>query len=636
MALYDYQYDIAAIIILTALFFIYMLKPGIKTKSNRIFLILMGFDFVAAWVDVFSTLGLSFPDKYPVLLTQLCTYGYLFFYNMLSVLFFEYVDSKAKVNKARKPANIIGLVITLYYFIGAMTTHWTHLFSYVDSNGVYGHGPLMITLYIIAGILFVLEAVLIVQGRKNFNKYQFMACITFLVIMTTSVIVQFVYARALIGQLVMGMILVFVYSAFENPAYYNFGQTSCFNRTAFRQNIYYRPQKKGDFNIVGFEIQDYEYYRRGAGTRTVRELSDAIAEHINRTYGKNAFILHEDRFAIIVEEKGDIEPTVDELTEYFSKPIKLVDAEMQVSALIVPIVDITPKFSTEDVEGLVEYRLSNPDDRMPTASIIENALKVEHNRASLLHIIKRAIANDEFKVFIQPIRSVETGRYESAEALLRLIDPEIGFINPEELVTTAEENGYIDEIGEIIFRKVCQFISESGVCEKGLLKYIEVNVSPKQCTKKSFAAGFINIMKEYKIEPSWINLEITETAHMAHEDVLFSNIDKLSKYGVGFSIDDYGSGFASADYLIKLPVSIVKIDKMILWQAMENKSAMTVLVRTMALIKELGYHIVVEGVETEEMAALLRENGCDYMQGYLYSKPLPMSEYEKFLIDNNN
>ncbi|MBR1692680.1 MAG: EAL domain-containing protein, partial [Lachnospiraceae bacterium] len=209
---------------------------------------------------------------------------------------------------------------------------------------------------------------------------------------------------------------------------------------------------------------------------------------------------------------------------------------------------------------------------------------------------------------------------------------ELGFIRPEEFIPIAEKNGRIIEIGEIVFRKVCEFMSGSGCLDLGV-HYIEINLSPIQCYHEELADTFLKIMQEYQIEPSYINLEITETAEMESGGIriLQRNMRQMNEKGVSFSIDDFGSGFAAIDYLLRLPVSIVKIDKSILWQAMKDKDAMVVLRNTMQMIKDIDKRIVVEGVETEEMAAILRDYGCDYMQGYLYSKPIPGEEYLAFL-----
>jgi EAL domain-containing protein (putative c-di-GMP-specific phosphodiesterase class I) len=199
----------------------------------------------------------------------------------------------------------------------------------------------------------------------------------------------------------------------------------------------------------------------------------------------------------------------------------------------------------------------------------------------------------------------------------------------------SEDDGSILDIGDIVFKKVCKFINESQCVKENGVHYIEVNLSPVQCVHENIVDRLRAIMKKCAVAPKWINFEITETAQYNEDESMHHNIEKLYNNGSCFSIDDYGSGFASADYLFKLPVDIVKIDKSILWQAMENPNAMTVLKNTMNMVKELGKKIVVEGVENQEMVDILTSFGCDYMQGYFFSKPVPAEEYVKFLQEKN-
>ena len=170
-------------------------------------------------------------------------------------------------------------------------------------------------------------------------------------------------------------------------------------------------------------------------------------------------------------------------------------------------------------------------------------------------------------------------------------------------------------------------------CSDYGVNYIEINLSPVQCRQVNLVDSLVGMMREYDISPEKINLEITETAQLEGAEMmkLTGIMNRLHNYGVTFSIDDFGSGFAAIDYLVRLPVDLVKIDKGILWQAMEDKVAMMVLKHTIRMIKEVDKKIVVEGVETEEMVDLLVAEGCDYLQGYYFSKPIPQEQYLEFL-----
>lgn len=265
-----------------------------------------------------------------------------------------------------------------------------------------------------------------------------------------------------------------------------------------------------------------------------------------------------------------------------------------------------------------------------------NSIKLEINKKeTILRAIEKAIINQSFDVYYQPIYNIKTKKYESAEALIRLFDDELGFVNPEELIIIAEQNGYINQIDEIVFNKVCKFISQNNL-EKFGVQYIEINLSPIQCLKADLVYNYFKIMQKYNISPNQINLEITETAKFTNEEQIIKNLKLFDKKGISLSIDDYGSGFASINYLTKLPISYVKIDKEILWASLKDNKAMIILKNTIKMLKELGKKIIIEGVETQDMVNFLEDEDCDYNQGYYFSKPINDENYLRFLKEKNN
>ena len=198
----------------------------------------------------------------------------------------------------------------------------------------------------------------------------------------------------------------------------------------------------------------------------------------------------------------------------------------------------------------------------------------------------------------------------------------------------AEENGMIIDIGELVFRQVCTFIKTHDMKALGL-DYIEVNLSFVQCIQENLAQQMADIMQEYGIDPHQINFEITETASSVKAQTLLKNMDQLIVLGSTFSMDDYGTGFSTANYLVNLPLQLVKIDKSILWSAMEDEDAFIILHHTVEMLNALHKKIIVEGVETQKMVEVLTKMQCDYLQGFLYSKPLPEEEFVRFLTENN-
>ena len=197
----------------------------------------------------------------------------------------------------------------------------------------------------------------------------------------------------------------------------------------------------------------------------------------------------------------------------------------------------------------------------------------------------------------------------------------MGFISPDEFIPVAEKKGLILEIGDYVFREVCHFMTEQKIWELGI-ETIHINLSVVQCMQEQLYEQLVRIMDEYQVDYFRVHLEITETAAVVSEDTLWANMQRLIDVGVEFALDDYGTGFSNTMAVIKYPFRTIKLDKSMVWDSMKNKKAMSVLKHSISMIKDMNMDVVAEGVEEQEQAHKLAEMGCDYFQGYYYSKPV--------------
>lgn len=629
--LYDYQYDIGAIIISTLLLVIYGLKNKYRTKSNHIFYIMTTSNLMASIFDLISCFTISFPENFPIVLNYAVSMGFLFCYNMMSIFYFAYVDAIGKVEKYRKFAKITQIVTTLYLAITIFTTPFTHLIFYFDENLKYCHGLLMPTLYILPFIIFILDIVVLIEGKSRFNKYQVATSIMLIASMSIAVIVNIIFPHVLIGQMVISIIMVFIYIAHENPAYFTYKDTQCLNRHAFNRKIKEMIKENKSFDAIIIEQTNLNYLNQNNSSTEMEKIHRKIAETLYLNFKEKVYNFSSNKYIVLIPH-DKLSDSINTINRIFSQPFKSTILTLTINIKVSTIISAN-EYSSKEIELLAEYNNDNiieNDTQEAIKQIRENITK----KQDIQNAIEKAIQNDSFQVYYQPIYDVNKGKYRSAEALIRLFDDDLGFINPEELIIIAENRGYIEKIGEIVFKKVCKFIHDNNIKNLGL-EYIEINLSPIQCANKNIVDTFSKIMESYNVNPSQINLEITETAQLSNDLQVLKNIELFNNMGVKFSIDDYGSGFASANYLVKLPVSLVKIDKDILWMAMKDENAMTILKNTIKMIKELNKEIVVEGVEDEKMVEMLKREKCDFNQGYFFSKPINDKDFIEFLNTNN-
>lgn len=636
MLRYHPQYCVCAIVATVILFVMYFMKRNFKTRKNRIFLIMLIDNLLAASVNITTFYVISFPEQYPLWVSYLSNLFYLSVYNLMAVLFLLYVDSMTKIPSMQRPVKIIAGVILCYDLLLLWTSPFTHLAVYFNEKLEYLHGSLMWTLYVTAFLAVITANIMFLWVRKKFNFYQTFSITCFVFGVFGSVVFQVFHPSHVISNFSVAMALFFLYTAFENQAYYLFGDTPCYNKKAFIRTIHLYKKTKRPYGVLAIKIEEYENAIHALGRIGAEQLPERVAERISLEFGKMAYCIDVDTFALVGEYAQDELELAGRVEKTFSLPFELETEEHVLKANIKPVMTWIP-VSDVDIEGYeMAEVLQGLDDSISTGVVVVDDawkwIQPVRREKEVLGILDKAIRNQQFEVYYQPIQEVMTKEFLCAEALVRLKDQDGKFISPEEFIPIAEKNGRIGEIGNFVFREVCRFMSEEKLTEKGV-SYIELNLSPAQCRQRELSDYFLKVMDEYGIAPHRINLEITETAEMESLGMskLHEIMNLLHDHGVTFSLDDFGSGFAALNYLISLPVDIVKIDKSILWQAMEDEKSKTILKNTMFMIKEIGKSIVVEGVETEEMAEILRNFGCDYMQGYLYSKPITAAEYLEFL-----
>lgn len=212
--------------------------------------------------------------------------------------------------------------------------------------------------------------------------------------------------------------------------------------------------------------------------------------------------------------------------------------------------------------------------------------------------------------------------------MIRLNDEKYGFISPQLLISAAEQNGTIHEIGDFVLDSVCELI-ESDVFKETGLEYVELNVSAVEYMQVNLAERILNIISKHNVSMDQLNLEITETAFVSSQNTVMENLNKLSKAGLTFSLDDYGTGYSNIQRVVTMPLKIVKIDKSFV-DEIANERMFSVIKNTINMLKDMNVEILVEGIETKELAEQFEAFKCQFIQGYYFSKPLPKQQFIEF------
>ncbi len=258
------------------------------------------------------------------------------------------------------------------------------------------------------------------------------------------------------------------------------------------------------------------------------------------------------------------------------------------------------------------------------------------NHLQLIQDLRLALNAREFHLVYQPQINITDGRLTGFEALIRWQNQERGFVSPLEFIPAAEETGLIIPLGRWVISEACQQLR--SMCDSGLIDedvVMTVNLSVLQFQDDELIHFIQSNLKRYQLKPGQFEVELTETVLMENLEDALKKLEALKALGILISIDDFGTGYSSLGYLKRLPVNIVKVDRSFVMDIPADKEDMEITAAVIAMAHKLNYEVVAEGVETEEQLQFLESCGCDYGQGYYFSRPLPSSELEQFCDEFN-
>lgn len=360
-----------------------------------------------------------------------------------------------------------------------------------------------------------------------------------------------------------------------------------------------------------------------------------VANRIESCLRKSDFIfrLGGDEFTVILTNLSkdiDAAKVAQNVLDAVSQPLSLTNYELY------PTISIGISLHPVDGQG-VEVLVKNSDMAMYSAKETGNQYRFyteEMNvramdRVKLEGRLRTALQQDQFSLYYQPLVDKDQ-KIAGMEALIRWIHPEMGLVPPDKFIPIAEETGIIVPIGEWVIRQACKQTREWH--QRGYADlYVAVNLSPRQFGQANLVELVEHILEDTGLSHQYLKLEITESSVMENPEEAISKMKKLHDRGIKISIDDFGTGYSSLSYLKRFPVDTLKIDRSFVREVTRNNDDREIIKTIIAMARSLRLDVVAEGVETLEQQDFLSDQGCQYMQGYLFSRPLPGPEFEQLL-----
>ncbi|HSW70161.1 MAG TPA: EAL domain-containing protein [Gammaproteobacteria bacterium] len=334
-----------------------------------------------------------------------------------------------------------------------------------------------------------------------------------------------------------------------------------------------------------------------------------------------------DEFIILLNDIGHTKfasPVAEKLLQICSEPIKIEHHEFSLTASIGISIYPNDGISLEDLQRNADIAMYN--SKHAGGGVFQyftKKMNIEaHEHIKMEAALRRAISNNEFVLYYQPKLNLKDGSIESVEALIRWESSELGLVNPSQFIPLAEETGLIMQIGEWALREACR-ANKAWQTEGYQPICVAVNLSPKQFYHQDIAQLVVSVLDETGLDAKYLELEITETAVMDNVESTIKKLNDIKERGVRISVDDFGTGYTSINYLKKFPVNILKIDQSFIKNIPSNQNNTAITSAVIALAHILGMKVVAEGVETAEQLLYLADNNCDIVQGYYLSRPLP-------------
>lgn len=633
MTYLNLAYDYAAAFFLLMLMVWYITEKKVPLKSYRFFFYVILTAFLATILEIMTFEMSRFPERYSFNVTYTIMSWQMFFIHTFITCLAYCLLNMAHVD-VRKNRKLLYLFMVSWIMLIVICLFNPQL-QWAVELGSRGYAEIGVgyLLYVIDACMLTTMAWLLIRKKNDF-KFLTTPLVAFLIISATVAGIVQILNYALMLNLVITIFLMVMYLFQQSPDAVTDKLTEQFSRLFFGEYLKDCFIEEKIFSVIVVDLDDFKFINQNYGVNVGDILLHQVGKYLEGMKPSGlVFHFEADQFCVIVDRRKHSANTMaEEIKERFTVPWNLDKQEIMMSATIC-IVDCPE--DANSAEGLVEvidYAMES-SKRLKKGKIThahEIELEKIQTAKSIEKVVKEAIAKDKIMVYYQPIYSVEKKHYNSAEALARLYDEKLGWIPPDVFITTAERCGLIIELGELILHKVCSFIKNNELSRTSI-EYIEVNVSPLQLMQKGFADKMLGIMKQYDVSPSQINVEITETAMMASFAIVDENLTKLIDNKIAISLDDYGSGYAGINYINKMPFELIKIDRMIVQDAFKEKKAGITLEHTVAMLNALELDIVAEGVETEEMRDLLVDFGCQYLQGWYYSKAVSETEFMQLI-----
>lgn len=411
--------------------------------------------------------------------------------------------------------------------------------------------------------------------------------------------------------------------------------TGLYSKAFFYQKVKERLAENPDHDycIISTNIENFTLYNDSFGREAGDQLLKEAAELFQKYTGEGSVCgrYSGDRYLCMAEKKqtDDLKNTIgsilsDGLFKNGQLSVKFGIYEITDRSITVEQMCDRALLVVDSISGKYDQHVAVYDDDMREKMLHEKVIT---------DCMEEALAEKQFVVYYQPKINLEKSALTGAEALVRWIHPEWGFMSPAEFIPLFEKNGFISHLDEYVWECVCRQLKEWK--DKGYpLVPVSVNVSRADIYHEHLVDIFRNLVEKYDIDPFYLHLEITESAYTENPDQIIETANQLRHLGFVIEMDDFGSGYSSLNILSQMSIDVLKLDYKFIQNELARPAEKSLIEDVINMAHRLCLTVVAEGVETREQEQRLRMAGCDIGQGFLFARPIPVDEFEKMLLNS--
>ncbi|MCR5432061.1 MAG: EAL domain-containing protein [Lachnospiraceae bacterium] len=627
-------FDLTALLVSVIMLFTYYIRRNIFMKSGYYYSLYLSLLILLSVSEI--VLDLSHADMAsmsPRFWYSVKVIGVFitYFLTYIVLRYFWAVMNLKKIGKAFRIVILVYVLIMTFIIVATPFTGWVLKFE----NGQVIRGVLYLVPYYVGLFTFAIVLISAFLFREKLSKSGLLVVLLSVFFLVCAGVWQILYADELniklfpYAYMIVGMLL---YTTLQDPYLYYYKYNLCFNERCFLDSVDNKLSEGKKFSVFFLGIDNMGLVVEALPETKRVELENRIISMLHEICKKkNVFIVDELSFAIITTQ--DVREVVVRVSNQVDKICFDLDMKKSLSPIIYAF-----RYDAFDSFDHIYKALSYVKDKKDREN--ENDMIVFLNTSrfdyydrelKVYSAVMRAIKNESFTVYFQPIFNSDNSDFVSAEALLRIEDKDLGLIYPSEFIPVAEKNGLISKLGELVFNRVCSIASKYNLHSLGM-DFIDINISYLQCIRSDMADRMIEIAKKYHLSPGFINLEITDKAFRFDENsTLTMNIKKLMDFGMTFTIDNFGTAAANAEKIVRFPVRYVKFDRSVIWNSLLSDKCKIVTGNMVRMIRDLNLKAVACGIETDNLLGVIADMDFSFYQGYYFSKPIPEDEFVYFL-----